>query len=265
MSIEIFRNKNLTTRFQIMVEIADSGPNVRQQDIARKLDITPQAVSDYIAQLTKDGMIVPQGRSRYKITNEAVDWIIKGLREINDYRALIQKAITNISVCTAIAESDLAEQQKVGLKMKDGFLFATEQTGTGATGIAVLGVRKGEDVGITDIEGIVNFKLGKVTILKIPSIQKGGSRMVDMEQLKRTVINRILVGAIGIEAVVALRKLDIKPDCAYGVVEAAVEAAKSGLSPVVVCVDGETSGLVSKLETENIDYELRDLRREEAT
>lgn len=263
MSIEIFRNKNLTTRFQILVEIADSGPNVQQRDIARKLNITPQAVSDYMAQLIKDGMLVSEGRSRHKMTNEAVNWIIRELREINDYRLLIQKAITNISVCAAIAESDLAERQKVGLKMKDGLLFATEQPGVGATGIAVSEAKKGEDVGITDIEGIVDFKLGKVTIMKIPSIQKGGSRMVDTEQLKRTISHRMPVGAIGIEAVVALRNLDIKPVYDYGVAEAAIEAAKSGLSPVIVCVNGETSGLVSSLETQNVDYELRDLRREE--
>ena len=75
--IEVLRNKNLTTRFQILVEIADSGPNVQQRDIARKLDITPQAVSDYIAQLIKEGMLVSEDRARYKITNEGVNWIIK--------------------------------------------------------------------------------------------------------------------------------------------------------------------------------------------
>jgi putative transcriptional regulator len=264
MSIEILRNKNLTTRFQILVEIADKGPNVQQRDIARKLDITPQAVSAYIAQLIKDGMIVSEGRSRYRMTNEAVDWIIKGLREISDYGTLVQKAITNISVCTAIAESDLTKRQKVGLKMKDGLLLATEDTDLGSTGIVVSDARKGEDVGVSDIEGIVKLKLGKVTILRIPGIQKGGSRTVDTEQLKSNISDAKPVGAIGIEAIVALRNLDIKPVYAYGATEAAIEAAKSGLFPVIVCVDDETPGLIARLEAQSIDYELRDMRREEA-
>jgi putative transcriptional regulator len=66
--IEVLRNKNLTTKFQILVEIADGGPDIQQREIARKLDITPQAVSDYIAQLVKEKMLISQGRSSYKVT-----------------------------------------------------------------------------------------------------------------------------------------------------------------------------------------------------
>jgi len=35
--IEVLRNKNMTTKFQILVEIADSGPDIQQREIARKL------------------------------------------------------------------------------------------------------------------------------------------------------------------------------------------------------------------------------------
>ena len=259
--MDILRHKNLTTRFQILVEIASSGPNVQQRDIARKLEITPQAVSDYIARLIKDGLLVAEGRSRYKITNEAVNWIIKELREINEYSLFIQKAVTSISVCAAVAGDDLGEGQKVGLKMKDGLLYATAETGGGATGITVAAARKGDDIGVTRIEGIVSLKLGKVTILRVPGIQRGGSRVVAAAALEAAVRGRAPVGAIGIEAIVALKKIDFKPVYAYGAAEAAVEAARSGLSPVIVCVDDAAPGLVGKLEAQGIDYELRDLRR----
>ncbi len=56
--VEILRNKNLTTKFQILVEIASKQPNIQQKDIAKKLKITPQAVSDYIKQLLKDGFLI---------------------------------------------------------------------------------------------------------------------------------------------------------------------------------------------------------------
>ena len=38
--IEVLRNKNLTTRFQILVEIANAGPTIQQREIAKNLDIT---------------------------------------------------------------------------------------------------------------------------------------------------------------------------------------------------------------------------------
>jgi len=46
--VEILRNKNLATRFQILVEIAASQPNIQQKNVARRFNLTPQAVSDYI-------------------------------------------------------------------------------------------------------------------------------------------------------------------------------------------------------------------------
>jgi putative transcriptional regulator len=61
--MQILRNKNLTTRFQILVEIADKGPLIHQRTIARELAITPQAVSEYIAQLVKEGLLKAEGRS----------------------------------------------------------------------------------------------------------------------------------------------------------------------------------------------------------
>ena len=256
--IEILRNKNLTTRFQILVEIADSGPNVQQRDIAKKLDITPQAVSDYISQLAKEGLLASEGRSRYKVTNKGVNWIIKALRELRSYNAFIERAITNISVCTAVAECDLLERQKVGLKMKEGLLFASKEVADGATGITVSSARKDEDVGVTGIEGIVALQVGRVTILRAPGIQKGGSRKVDLNRLQREAKGRPFVAAIGIESCVALRKADIR-FYMYGSTEAAIEAAKSGLNPLVVCVEDETSALIKRLEEEKISYELFDI------
>lgn len=132
--IEILRNKNLATRFQILSAIADSGPNVRQQEIARKLNVTPQAISDYVAQLIGDGLLSSDGRSHYKVTPEGVNWIIRMLRELKGYTGSVEKAITNISVCTAVAEGALSKGETVGLKMKHGMLYAGSRTADGARG-----------------------------------------------------------------------------------------------------------------------------------
>ena len=261
--VEILRNKNLATKFQILVEMANSGPNIQQRDIAKRLDVTPQAISDYIRQLVKEGLLASEGRSRYKVTNDGVNWIIKVLRGLTSYGAFVGKAITNISVCAAVADCNLAKGQTVGLEIKEGLLFATDSVGEGARGIAFSDARAGEDIGVSNIEGIVSLEIGKVTILKVPSVQGGGSRMVDIDRLKSEIGGGRVIGAIGIEALVALRQLDTKFSYIYGVKEAAIEAANSGLCPLIVCVDDEISGLIRRLEEENIDYELIDLRKGE--
>lgn len=103
--------------------------------------------------------------------------------------------------------------------------------------------------------------MGKVTILKVPGIERGGSKTVAIEELKNKIGGRKLVGAIGIEAVVVLRKLRISHIYAYGVTEAAIEAARTGLCPVIVCVDDEIPGLARKLGEEDIDYEIVEVKK----
>lgn len=87
--------------------------------------------------------------------------------------------------------------------------------------------------------------------------------MADIDRLRSEIGGRSVVGAIGIEALVALKQLDTRCSYGYGVKEAAIEAANSGPCPLIVCVDDETSGLIGRLEEENIDYELIDLRKGE--
>ena len=255
--VEILRNKNQATRFQILVALAGSGPDIRQQEIARKLDVTPQAISDYIAQLTRDGMLAPDGRSRYRITNKGVNWIIKVMRELRSYLSSVEKAVNNISVSTAVAGDDFTKGQKLGLEMRNGMLFATAEIGDGAAGIAAFDSIEGEDVGVTNIDGIVELKIGRVTILRLPGIRKGGTRQVNFDSLRREVKERLFIGAIGIEAVIALGT--VKADFQmYGSGEAAIEAANCGLNPLVVCVEGGISDLIKRLEAEHIDYEIVD-------
>jgi putative transcriptional regulator len=249
--IEVLKNKNLTTRFQILAEIANNGPFIQQKDIAEKLDITPQAVSDYISHLIADNMLVSEGRSSYRITKDGVNWIIKMLKDLAHYNSYVRRAVNNMSVCAAIAETSLKKDQKVGLKMKRGMLFASAENSLPATGITISGARAGEDVGITGIEGIVQLNPGQVTILRIPGIQRGGSRQVNTKTVKQHLADNPFVGAIGLESIAVLNNLGIDSHH-YGIIDAAIEAVRSGLNAVVLCVEDETYSLLSRFEQEEI-------------
>ena len=259
--MQILRRKNLATKFRILVEIAAHQPDVQQKDIAKRLDLTPQAVSDYVKEMLKQGWLESDGRSKYKVTRDGVDWMLKGLREWQSYSVTVEKAVANISVCAALAEADLNRGQRVGLEMRHGLLIATNDPNTGASGTAVSDARKGEDVGVSGIDGIVPLVIGKVTILKMPGVERGGSGSVDLDRLKEHVKGAQLLGAIGLEALVALRKAGLTPAYFYGVKEAVVEAAYSGLSSVVVCIDEEASDLIQRLQEKNVNYDLLDARR----
>jgi putative transcriptional regulator len=259
---QILKSKNLATKFQIMVEIAAHQPNIQQKDIAPRLGITSQAVSENIRELIKDGWLNSEGRSRYKVTKEGVDWILQMSRQLHSYAWFVSKAVADISTTTAIADSDLSAGQSASLYMKDGLLFASDAVSNeGAKGLAVTVAKKGQDVGIRNIEGVIKLAPAKVVIGRVPNVQDGGSRSTDLARLKREIKEARLVGALGTEALVALMQIGVKPDYVHGVREAAIEAAYCGLSFLVVCSEDKVSILVQRLEEENLDYLIIDLRQ----
>jgi len=259
---QILKSKNLATKFQIMVEIAAHQPNIQQKDIAPRLGITSQAVSEYVKELINDGWLSSEGRSRYKVTREGVDWILQMSRQLHSYAWVVSKVVADISTTTAIADSDLSVGQPASLYMKDGLLFASDAiSDKGAKGTAVTKATKGQDVGIRNVEGVIKLEPAKVMIGKVPNVQGGGSRSTDLARLEREVKEARLVGAMGTEALVALTQIGIKPDCVHGVREAAIEAAYCALPFLVVCSEDKVSTLVQRLEEENLGYQIIDLRQ----
>ena len=259
---QILKSKNLATKFQILLEIAANQPNIQQKDIAPRLGITSQAVSEYVRELIKDGWLSSQGRSRYRVTREGVDWILQMSRELHSYSSFVSKVVADISTSTAIADNDLSIGQPVSLYMKNGLLFASDViSDKGARGVVVTEAKKGQDVGIRNVEGVIKLGPGKVTIGKVPNVQDGGSRSTDPARLEREIKEPRLVGAMGTEALVAMRQIGIKPDYLHGVREAAIEAAYCGLPFLVICSEDKVSILVQRLEEENLVYEIIDLKK----
>jgi putative transcriptional regulator len=258
---QVLHNKNLATRFQIMVEIAANQPNIQQKDIALHIGVTSQAVSDYINKLEKDGWITSGGRSRYRITKEGINWMLKSLRQVQQYSISAERVLTNITTWAAIAAVDLEKSQTVSLMMKNGLLYASNHRQDGAIGITADKAKEGEDIGIMDIQGIVSLNVGQITILEVPTIQNGGSKNVDLKKLKKGLVKGKLTGAIGIEAIVALRRIGIEPNYVYGVSQVAIDAARSGLSIFVVCIGSELPALLQRLNDENIKYTRIDIRK----
>ncbi|MDY6966581.1 MAG: winged helix-turn-helix transcriptional regulator [Halobacteriota archaeon] len=252
----ILKSKKVATKFQILVEVASNQPNVQQKEIAKKIEITPQAVSEYIKELIKDGFVNSDGRSMYNVTNEGVDWALKMLRELEEYSEFVGDAIKNITISTAIADLNISKGQSVSLEMKDGLLYASKVSHGGAKGVAVSDAKIGDEVGIRNVEGIMDLDVKKIVIFRVPNVKDGGSREVDPGRLREAVKRASIVGAIGIEGIVALRRIDYSPGCIYGTVEAAIEASRSGLSFLIVCVEDEVSMVVKRLDEKGLAYEV---------
>ena len=129
------------------------------------------------------------------------------------------------------------------------------------TGTTISDAEEGEDVGVTDLKGMIGFPPVNITICKVPRVEKGGSRSVDYEMLKKQSKEKPYIAAIGVEALVSLRKISVQPNILFGAKESVVEAAFHGLSSLVVSVDEEVPSLLNRLEAEGLNYEVVDLSK----
>ncbi|WP_287154165.1 winged helix-turn-helix transcriptional regulator [Candidatus Solincola tengchongensis] len=259
--MDVLKNRNLSVKFQILVEIALRQPNVQQKDIAERLDLTNQAISEYFQELKENGWIEQYGRSKYRVTREGVAWMLSAYRDLVSYLDRVGEAITGISVCAAIAESAIRKGQEVALFMEGGLLMATTRPLGAVRAVAATSAKKGEDVGVTEIRGIIPLRKGRVRVFSVPTVEKGGSRAADIELLRSELNGKALLGCIGLEALALLRKIRRNPHYFYGVREAVVEAANSGMDFRVVVSEDYLSSLLARLEEEDIGYELTDLAR----
>lgn len=257
----ILRSKKEITKFQILVEIAAHQPDVMQKEIADKIGITPQAVSEYIKELVSEGLLYSDGRVRYRVTKKGVEWVLERAQELKKYaRYVMEDIVSHVSVATAIATERFSKGQKVSLWMENGLLYAGSGEGE-VTGATISGAEEGEDVGVTDLKGMISFAPVNITICKIPRVERGGSSSVDLELLKKHAANKPYIAALGVEALISLRKINVQPNILFGAKESVVEAAFHGLSSLVVSVDEEVPSLLNRLEAEGLSYEVVDLRK----
>jgi putative transcriptional regulator len=251
------RSKRNATRYQILVEIAERQPAVSQQEVAGAIGITAQAVSDYLQDLVADGYVDKQGRGRYEVTKEGVDWLISQTEALEEYVTHVSEdVIGQVDVEAALATAPIAEGQTVSLTMRDGVLRATPGEAGTTTAVAVTAAAADEDVGVTDVEGVIDYELGAVTVVSVPPVQDGGSGAVDTGDLRERADGVDLLAVSGTEALAALAAADLDPDVRYGSAEAVREAATKGLDVLLVATTGDLPRHTGTLREQNISYQV---------
>jgi putative transcriptional regulator len=255
----VLDRKSDVTRFQILVEVAASQPQIKQSQIASSLGITPQAVSEYIKELVSSGMISSGGRGQYAVTPLGVESIIHGARELKEYSDyVLNNVVGQVATWAAIAHGPVSKGEKVALAMEDGILYAFpgEAGSGGASGTAINDARDGEDVGVSGLTGLIPLERERVTVIKVPPIASGGSHAIDTAALTRAVDG--IVGTSGAEALAALRRAGIEPDALFGATEAVVEAAIKGVRCTLVIAEDMAPQAIQRLEAAGVEYRVVD-------
>jgi putative transcriptional regulator len=262
--MKVFKKKGELTKFQILAEIAKGQPHLRQKDIADKLGITVQAVSENLKTLVDEGWVeTSSGISRYKITKRGIEKVKMGAIELRKYSDQVLDTMTTYkSVWPAIAREDLKVGETVWLKMEEGTLYAGKEK-TPAHAEVLHEAKKGEDVALVSLDGIIELEPGFVVIVKLPTISQGGSRACNIDHVQEILqkypdqFNR--VGIMGTVSKALIDKLGIKADFEFATPQSTIAAAKRSLNVLVFAVGKMTRNLTKKMDDEGISYVIEDV------
>lgn len=262
--MKIFKKRGEMTHFQILGEISKQEPHLRQKDIAERLGITVQAVSENIKTLIDEGYITSKdGRAPYKISQKGIAKVKKDAISLRKYSDDVLETMNYYkSVWPAIAKEDLKEGEQVGLYMEEGILFA-DKSQQSASAEVLIDVEKGDDVPLSSLTGMIDLKIGQVIIVTLPTIKQGGSRSTDIELVnllyqsdyKNYGINKIdKFGAMGTVSRVVANRLNIPIDIEFAISSSCISAAKKGLNVMIFVVGDMAKGIIKNLEDDNIKF-----------
>jgi putative transcriptional regulator len=180
MTEQRLRDLKKNTELLMLVEILQS-PSARFKEIADKLGITVQAVSQYISEMKREGLLREQAGT-LRPTRKGMQMAQEHFTGVKGQVDTILRRISVIDACVAIAGKTIEKGKRVGLVMEDGMLMAYPGQKAASTGIALESGDEGDDVLIGQLEGIVDLELGQLLLIEAPAPLDGGSKVADVER-----------------------------------------------------------------------------------
>lgn len=255
--MKILRDLRLSTKVLILYEMTRS-PGVHQRDLAMALDVTPQAISEYLRHMEEEGLVEREGRES-RPTVRGFQFLQDNLRELGDFTYRAMREINVINSCAAMAGEDLSEGDQVVLALEGGHIVARRGEEGASTGVAARDAREGEDLAVRDLEGILEHRPGSITVVALPSALEGGTARADMDALRAEARRRkhAVVAAVDPVGMVAAAKLKLEVGIRFGVDRAAVDAALRGLDVIVIGGRDTLGDVAEAVEAHNKRSEVR--------
>jgi putative transcriptional regulator len=255
----LLKDKGEFTKFQILMEVMRNQPYVKQKDISDALGITIQAISKYFKKLSKEGLLeAGSERADYRLTPKGLAKLHEDVKNLQSYVKTIKNDLKVEHAWIALATHPVKAGEQVGLITKEGIFYTvpTNDPATEAVGTATNDAKIGEDIGLKNLKGKVKLKQGKILIVKLPSIRKGGSRAADLAKIKAYYdeFKPDRVGAMGAVGRAVLNKLNLKADIEFGISHASAAAASRGLNVFVLVVGRMVNRMIQEIDSQNLRY-----------
>jgi len=247
----ILRDKSKITEMMILLSILKG--NRKLKEIASDIGITVQGVSEYLKVLESSGFL-----KNGNVTPKGMEFLYTSLEEIGDFVHEANKVIGKIKIAEAIAGEDIKEGDKVGLFMEKGYVYAYKKE-SNSMGIAAMNAKRGEDLGVKNLRGIMDINYGKIDVYVMPEITEGGSRKVNRERIKKLIRGDKKIGVCGAVAYVTIKDV-AKIDFEFAAVNSAINAAYRGISTILFISHEMLPYTLKILEDSDVKYEVRNVK-----
>lgn len=253
--MNVLRDLRLSTELLILFEIIND-PHIKLKTIAEKLNITVQGASDYLRRMKKEGLVQNVG-GELKVTKKGIEILHTNFSELKEFVDSKVTELNIIDVCAAIAKTDIKKGDDVGIFMEGGVLTAYSGRDSDSRGTAFSDAEEGQDVAISDLDGMVSLLPGTIYIMKLPTIREGGSAAVPEGAVAAHYkkINPHKVGVMDVVSLAAAKKAKIKPDFEFASLTASIEAIEKGLDVMLLGSQDVVHSAVSTIEEINSTIE----------
>jgi putative transcriptional regulator len=266
--LRILRDLRLSTKVLILYEMLRE-PGMGQRALADRLDVTPQAISEYLKHMEEEGLVEREGRSA-RPTMQGFSFLQGHLQELGDFTYRAMRELNVIRSCAAIAVEDVRGGDRVVLELRDGVITARKGGEGASIGVASHDASVGEDLAVRDLEGILTIETGSITVVSLPSAIEGGTGQADLKALRGRLgsSKHQVVATLDPVGLVAARKLKLEPSIRFAVDQGAVDAALRGLDVLVLGGRDSVGTLLEAVEAHNkrsdhpIEHSVIDVVRE---
>lgn len=253
------RDRTAITRLLIVAEL-HRRPGATLSDVAAALGITVQAVSVHARQLAAAGSLQLDDGA-YRVAPKGLQSLHEGVRHLHDALNDLAAPLDVIQVTSAVAGASIAAGQSVGLYMEDGELAARPSTTAPSRGKAKNAAKAGEEVIVTQLQGMVRLEPGRLTLVSLPGPAEGGVANVDRQGLGKLLAGRkpARVGAHGTGATLLARQLarhggDVtRLDFEFAADRAAFNAAERGLDVLLFVTRDRLAEVMDAIERLNAE------------
>lgn len=249
----LLRDRTRITRLLILREIT-ARPRVPLTEVADRLGVTVQAVSQHVRAMTEAGLVREEGAGR-EPTAAGVQLLQEGFADLKRAVDDAVAALARIDVTAAVAGGAIRDGDPVGLFMENGELVARAGAASGSRGRAVHAARAGEEVAVRDLEGVVDLKPGRITVVELPTAAEGGGRVVPARALRAWIREQRVahdrVAATGVGGRILAKRAGLALDVVHAPVEGAFHAAELGLDVLLFAARDEMPNVLARFEERN--------------